>query len=340
MKLSLPKAFSIIFFEFFIAILFNFPLQALLAENSVIFLPEDCSKYGIWDASTSVCTLQQDLKGSVEIKSDNITLDCAYHQIEGAGTGKGILIEKRKGVTIQNCKITNFSLGISMVFSSGNNLFRNEVFGNNFGIEIFGSCPDFISRENTLTENHVYSNKTSGIIFRCSYSNKLIKNNIENNGNTGLLLSGSDNFLRENSISNHQYNFGVERALWSKNFTNRQDIDTSNTINGKPIYFLVNEENKVIDSSFNPGYIGLVNSQNITIRDITLSQNVQGIYFDHTTNSKIENVKLLNNSTGLDFHVSSNNLISESEISENLDGILLWLSNENIITKNFISLYK
>ena len=64
----------------------------LQEEKGTIFLPKDCSDYGIWDETTSTCTLTQDLTQSVEITENNITLDCSNHTITGSGTGYGIFI--------------------------------------------------------------------------------------------------------------------------------------------------------------------------------------------------------------------------------------------------------
>jgi hypothetical protein len=50
-----------------------------------------------------------------------------------------------------------------------------------------------------------------------------------------------------------------------------EDIDTSNTINGKPIYYLVGQSNVVIDGTSNCGYLGLISCDNITAVNLDTS---------------------------------------------------------------------
>lgn len=54
-----------------------------------------------------------------------------------------------------------------------------------------------------------------------------------------------------------------------------QHIDTSNTINGKPIYYWVDKQNEQIPSD--AGYVGIVNCDNITVKNLNLSKNGEGL---------------------------------------------------------------
>lgn len=69
-------------------------------DDGTVFLPEDCSTYGIWDEPTLTCTLTQDLTESVEITADNIILNCNNHSITGADTGYGLYLNNKSGVAI------------------------------------------------------------------------------------------------------------------------------------------------------------------------------------------------------------------------------------------------
>jgi hypothetical protein len=42
----------------------------------------------------------------LNIAADNITLNCHGHELSGAPTIAGIVLEARTGVTVRNCKIT------------------------------------------------------------------------------------------------------------------------------------------------------------------------------------------------------------------------------------------
>lgn len=124
-----------------------------------------------------------------------------------------------------------------------------------------------------------------------------------------------------------------------------QDIDSSNTVDGKPVYYWVNEHNKEIPSD--AGCVAAINSINITVRDLILTDNGQGVLFAGTVNSTIENVTISNNEHGIEFIrcydgpliiFVGNNIIVNSTIANNYIGInLVSSSNNTIHHNNFIN---
>ncbi|MBI4837180.1 MAG: hypothetical protein HY813_02100, partial [Candidatus Portnoybacteria bacterium] len=71
--------------------------------GGTVFIPDQCSAYGVWDAAASTCTLTQDLTESVEITADSVVLDCNGHTIAGNDTGYGILLSGKTNITSKNC---------------------------------------------------------------------------------------------------------------------------------------------------------------------------------------------------------------------------------------------
>jgi len=67
----------------------------------------------------------------------------------------------------------------------------------------------------------------------------------------------STNVLRRNQLFNNTYNLFVLGAWYLNDYV--QDIDSSNLVNGKPVHYLVNEENISIDPDTYPniGYLGM-----------------------------------------------------------------------------------
>lgn len=193
-----------------------------------------------------------------------------------------------------------------------------------------------------------------GLAFHFSSQNKIINNSIVDNVYGVELFFSQANILKNNRISNNSYNFGVigESLL---DFTH--DIDTSNTINDMPIYYLVDERNKQVSNE--AGLVVAVNSTNITVANLTLKNNLQGVLFAYTNNSKIENLNLdshewgilvvksfnntMSNNTisdskyGIDLWISGNNTLSQNQIISSNDGIYAWRSKENTIINNTVS---
>jgi parallel beta-helix repeat protein len=147
----------------------------------------------------------------------------------------------------------------------------------------------------------------------------------------GITLSRSINIrLRDNSMINNTYNFG--------DYTLQvHDVDTSNTVDGKPIYFWVNQHDKQVPAG--AGFVDLVNCANMTVKDLNLTNNVQGLVLKNTTDSLVENVLIMNNWDGLYLQRWSNsNTLIDNTVSNNLFmGIYVSTSSSNVIKNNSIS---
>ncbi len=301
-----------------------------LSESLHIWIQEQKSTTYIEEDTT----LDSDIIGSVEISVSGVILDCNGHNITGTGSGYGIYLYNKTNTTIRNCNISNFSYGIYLGGSGSlyNTISNNNVFANEYGLFIQSSSWSPQSSNNYIFNNQIYSNVYQGMELYGTNTNQVIGNSVSNNGGIGFLLNWApSNYLRNNTITNNDYNFGVYGGWVSA----EEDIDISNTVNGKPIYYWVNVNTLTIDVSLNPGYVGIINSENITIKDITITNNVQGIYLENTIHSRIENTHLSNNLMGIEMNKDSENEVVGNELSNNIwNGIRLWVSSHNLITDN------
>lgn len=188
------------------------------------------------DAQLPPITLTSDFKLTVDvvfrengfiITADNITIDLNGHTIIGQGKGDGILVEGRKGVTIQNGVISRFTNAIRLSDSDGNviqnitflggividgdhnEVSRNKMreygvgtttqppFRNDVGITINGSNNKVLN--NTVTSTGEY------IVGVHGNNNEISSNMIDIGGNfkvgpTALFINGSQNVLTDNTI--------------------------------------------------------------------------------------------------------------------------------------------
>ncbi len=127
------------------------------------------------------------------------------------------------------------------------------------------------------------------------------------------------------------YNFDLYGQSDS-NFNNQ--IDYSNTVDNKPIYYIKNGINTVYDSSTNAGTFYCIGCLNVTIKDMNLYKNGMGILFWNTTLSKIQNVNASNNYDGIGIESSNNNAMSGNDASNNYDGIDIESSSNNTLSGN------
>jgi len=118
-------------------------------------------------------------------------------------------------------------------------------------------------------------------------------------------------------MSENQWNFYIAGDLDVHYVHN---IDTSNTVDGKLMYYVVDIVDEVYDSSTNAGAFYAINCENIVIKDLILANNWFGIFLYNTNNSTIENITITNNAHGMVLRNSSNNYIYNNNFIENMSG--------------------
>jgi len=263
-----------------------------------------------------------------------------------SNNGCGISLHGSNNIILKNKCRDNNEYGIE-IGGNSNLISKNILINNSYGIGFAGYT---YSMENVIADNVVMENDwgifvsegwaTSATLI----SNNIIRGNLVKNNEFGLILafgiSGGDegstnNTLKNNEISNNKYNFGV--SGWClENFL--QNIDSSNTVNGRPIYYLINERDIIIDDAYNLGYIGLINSSNITIEDLTMSNNKEGILIANSYNITLKNLIIRNNWVGILFFSVNDSKIRDCVISHNeKEGVLIKYSNYNAVEDNKLS---
>ena len=110
-------------------------------------------------------------------------------------------------------------------------------------------------------------------------------------------------------MSNNARNFGISSSNLS-NYVN--DVDSSNTVDQKPICYWVGVTEKIVPSD--AGCVILVNCVGIIVQGLNLNKNQNGILLAFTHNTIIKN-NLIGSSEGVGLYYSSNCIISNNQIS-------------------------
>jgi parallel beta-helix repeat protein len=247
----------------------------------------------------------------------------------GTGEKAGICLGENAGhCNISANRVSSNLCGILLDSSNSNVITGNDASSNQGGILLY-------SANNNVIINNNASHNEGSILLDHSSNNTITGNNASNNIGPGIGLSESgSNTLRNNVMSNNMYNFGVEGSSYPEL---DNDIDTSNLVDGKPIYYLTGASGTIIDSSSNAGTVYCIGCDNIMVKDLTLRHNSYGVYFYDTTSSRIENNTIGDCFGGIHLHVSSNNNVTgNTGIAghHNTDGIFLWHSTGNTVTGN------
>jgi len=268
--------------------------------------------------------------------SDNNILTCNN---ASSNNQYGLLLDCCcNNVLAKNTALNNQLVGIQLRECSNNNtLLDNAVSDNKYhGIQLTSS-----SNNNSLMSNNVTNNDSRGIWLWDSSNNNLVHNKIESNEFGMHLSKSSNNRLRNNSMTGNQWNFGVFGSVpFDALLEYIQDIDTSNTVDGKPIYYWVNRQNEKIP--LDAGCVGLVNSTNITVENLELKKNFQALLLSYTKNSLIKSNNLTNNFHGINLVHSFNNTLVDNNITNTAaySITLYWQSNNNMLIDNNIAINK
>jgi len=230
-------------------------------------------------------------------------------------TGNAVWIDGQHNM-VQLNELCGNGKGISLALSASNNtIARNNI------TDTLGDYGLFIpsySNFNVVYKNKILNGNASGICIQGAYNN-LTGNLVANNSEYGILLSSANNTLRDNIMTSNKYNFGVHGGFI-------QDIDASNTVDGKPIYYLVNCHNLTISDA---GYVALINCTGIIVEKLQLKNNMQGVLLQWASNSTIrycDNYYGLEAQDSSDIKVYNNNFINNE--------FAVWIGHSSITWDN------
>ncbi len=278
----------------------------------------------------------QIIGNTIKSQSDGIHLQNSLNnhikQNQIVNNTLGIEIENANNNEITNNMFSQNGHALSVTNSVENTIFNNKMMDNNNGMSIKG--------ENLVTGNIVTGN--SGTAIKIESKTTLIDNIVTNN-KYGIDVFRHDNVLKNNTLLNNTYNLfvsGIHRNYLMGNHVGVliNNVDSSNTINGNPVYYWVGKQHERVPSD--AGYVMLVNCNNITVQNQNLSSNGEGIVLLNTTNSKVFGNSVSDNIIGLGVFLSEQNVISENFIKINDEGIRIGDSINNTVSLNNITLNK
>jgi len=261
-------------------------------------------------------------EGRIDIYKSRITLATDGLVTLDGLDGSDVLNIKADNVVINGFVIRNAQLYGIKLRGFNNTLMKNTISDSYCGIYLDRSS------NSSITLNNAKSNLL-GILLEASSNNSLVGNNATAN-TSGILVNYSpNNVLRDNRMADNQNNFGVQIDFAFSEFIN--DIDTSNTVNGKPIYYWINKQDLTVP--FDAGYVGLVNCTNIRVRNLDLRNNIHGVLLACTTNTTIAKNNIENNHAATYLTGSSNNSITGNKISSRWSGI--WIESSSSYNRVF-----
>jgi len=261
--------------------------------------------------------------------------------IYGDGT-RAVILATGNCFVVRDFTIQNGTSGIYLRHSNGSVIRENNVNINHWGpaIGVVYCLNTFIINNTVNNNSHPTSSEilVDGISLGGSTKCLLSGNDVTNNSGRGIsLVESSNNVLRHNNMSDNHCNF----LVWGDSLEHYiQDIDSSNTVDGKPIYYLINQKSFTVNQSTHPslGYLALVNSTNVVVEDLKPQNNGLSVFFAYTTDSIVRNVSTINYWFGIGLACSYNCSVQCSMATNNYgDGILLWHSSNCSVSLNNVT---
>ena len=225
---------------------------------------------------------------------------------------------------IENIANNNSQYGIHLDSFSTGNLINNTVNNNVRGI-YHGGYPYIISG-NTANYNEI------GIsVWGPGGNGELSRNIAINNSDYGIEF----NSFSFNLTGNFMVGSGL--ALWDKSIETLSTIhiDTTNLVNNKPIYYLINETDISPQNLENAGQIFLINCTNVLVKDIDVSNSSMGINIYHSNNITVLNAVSSNNDYGVILRNTNSSFIINSTLEYNKYGNFIGGLN-NTVEGNYI----
>ncbi len=239
----------------------------------------------------------------IRIYSDDVQIRNSTVQL---GYGTGIYIEDAIVSITNSSIIDNHNMGV-------------YIYNVNGGLQ--------------LDHNNISSNGNEGIYIVWSSYINVTGNNISNNYR-GMRISGSSSL---NITNNNFTNNGIFIGAFHISHSNTHHIPTTNSVNGKPLYYYKNSNGINIDG-INIGQLLLANCTNFDIRNLQINNTNVGLEVLYSTNINIMGNNISSNWDGIGIYYSSNNNITGNNLSSNIAlGTCLVGSSNNKINSNNVS---
>jgi parallel beta-helix repeat protein len=261
-----------------------------------------------------------------------------YTIVDGNNNGPAFLVETNN-VNITGFKIRNVEYpppntdslrrlaGIHLSGAYDCSIFDNVVTGCGKGIWIYEGAGNQVL-------NNGFEGNNYGIVLETT-SHNVISNNNAHDGWNGIFLSNAkDNRLKDNRMYNNTCNFGVTGESAS---AYQNEIDTSNLVDDKKLYFMNGLSSQTISSQTHPdlGALVLANSKDITVQNLCITNSYSGIQLFNSENTKIVNNTLQVNKYGMYIGNCSDCTLSTNSLKESSEtGIYVKGSKAISINKN------
>ncbi len=257
-------------------------------NNTIVSILDNCNAgIDLWESNNNIIAENRFVKnGLIHYKSYQNTIknntvngkplvylvNKTDISINNAGQ---VILYKCNQISIKDLELHNIEVGIDMIESLDCFIFNNTITKCWYGVDIdsskaieisnntisknsYGIKIDMISSHNSIVDNHIISNKYSGIL--CSGSHNLIVDNIVDNNSIGVWIGGvfckfgliNSNFISNNTLGLYLASTRFHTVLLNTFLNNSVGINLSLSFLNKiqKNNFMDNELQAVFENSF------------------------------------------------------------------------------------------
>lgn len=240
----------------------------------------------------------------------------------------GIRLEDVRQSSVQGNTVLRSPVGLQItnaqsLIVSGNSLRRNGQ-----GIRLENASAS------RLQDNEIANGESAGLRLTSSHGNEIRQNAILANAAGVVIENSSENTLVGNQIDRNDAPLRV-RGSETSHYVHR--ITRDNSIDGRPIRYLVDAHDVTLSASDNPGYLALVRSRNVTVRGVRLPEGSQGVLLIATRQSTIHDVTIPASEQGLFLQDADDNALIGNRVERTAgSGITLARSSANRLERNVV----
>ncbi len=212
--------------------------------------------------------------------------------IDGGGiTGCIYIASVTQYFVIENCTLTNapeIKNGINLWNLTNGRIRYNTIEDCWTGVGIWTA--DNIIVENNVITNAIDSMHSAGINLAGTQFCQVANNTISYPGGTGIWITGANNILSNNSMTDCGILISIDNEL----YWNSNDIDTTNTVNSKPIYYVSKSTGFSIPSD--AGQVIIASSTGITGSGMDVSGGTLGLSVAYSSDVILDGITSNENS--------------------------------------------
>ncbi len=235
----------------------------------------------------------------------------------------GIDLRNSNNSLVTNIKVTESFVGIHVYESHGTTITDTIALDNAFSIYAERS-------DNVTIANNTIQDDSRGISLFLSDNSNIVGNSISSEREAIELVLSVEAFLANNTMVNS----GIDIRGGNLDHWNTHTIDTSNTVNGKPVRYWKDTIGGVVPSD--TGQVILAKCAYVVVENLNVSNASTGILLGYSLkNSIVNNTAVSNSIYGIQLYRSERNVIVGNNFSRNYNaGVRLGYSTRNIIEHN------